>query len=239
MSFMSTNDPDAARRQRLKRPPGVPRIVTSLLLGLVAGLTTGYALAVMTLAGESDPPTSGVVTFVACLPLMIAASALWSTTVFRSKKLGIGPGLLVFFTGYALGAWCAGQIVGFGTVANWMVGVSAALALFFAVMAPLGIRARRSAAALENDAVNTGIATTATVTSMDLRGFDSSSVVITGVTFTFTDNHGTQRWVRKRMRVYPEAPVGPGHQTTLSYDPLDPGNEKKIVVQLVAESGPK
>lgn len=70
----------------------------------------------------------------------------------------------------------------------------------------------------------------AEVTEVHDTGITNNNAPWVRLTVRFTDEHGTARFVRRRMSVSRFDGPSVGDQISLWYDPADPGNEKKIVI---------
>jgi hypothetical protein len=75
-----------------------------------------------------------------------------------------------------------------------------------------------------------GHRTMAVVTDVHDTGITNNNAPWVRLTVRFTDTHGTQRFVRRRMSVTRFAGPSEGDRIALWFDPQDPGNEKKIVL---------
>ncbi|QKT13630.1 DUF3592 domain-containing protein [Rhodococcus sp. W8901] len=236
---MSTIDPIAARRARLNRPPGVGRVSLALMLLFAGGAGMGYGWPRMFGGGmepESfDPPALAFVGALAGLPLAIAGFILWASIALKARHLGLLYGIAAWWTGAGIGVITAGRQIGDSPIVTG-IGygclVIAAICLIGGLNAARGRRARRAG---DHQTKRTGTVTTAIVSDKGYSVFRESDRIFTAVTFSFTDSGNTQRWVQRRMVVHAATPVVDGQQTRLWYDPADPGNDKKIVVELADE----
>lgn len=233
---MSTIDPNLARLNRKKWSPGPVALSVGLLLGLLAGFATGFGFPTLYSNGELDPPIAGTVSASLAIPLVIGASTLWTALMVKGKDVGFGPGMLFFFLGLGVGATVAKSQLGESVLAVIFTIIAVFFSLLFAVLTPIGMRARKKVAATRELILRTGIATTATISDTGFRPNIDADKVLAQVTFTFFDITGTQRWVQQAMFVDMRNPIVQGQETTLWYDPADPSDRHRIFVKLVIDN---
>src|SRR3546814_9105658 len=70
------------------------------------------------------------------------------------------------------------------------------------------------------------------VCSSDLLEFGESTQINTPVTFEFSDEQGHKHRVEKRLLILPADPIEEGQETELWYDPAEPEDWDRIIVQL-------
>jgi hypothetical protein len=229
---MSTADPMiavAARAARRTPPLQVAVVVALLLLGGAAtGLGWSSFSAVADDAGGAWLPA---VTVPIGLVLTVAGLVAWTRVGVRHGG-GLGWGLAAVALGAAGGVLVSAQLHGStplrAAVAAGLVGLAGLLV----VVSVAASAARRRAVQSEEHVRSTGTRTTATVTDAGSTHFGESRRLLTTVTFTFTDSQGVQRWVRRPMVVHVDAPVAAGRESTLWYDAADPGDDRRIAVEI-------
>jgi hypothetical protein len=194
-------------------------------VGVFVGAATGFAL-------------TGRVT-------VVLGGRAGMSAPFFTAFLGLAIGLGTFFP-----AWTAPQSVGFqnGFIEGdertaWGVGAWIMYSLPWLLPTVFGVIALLALIGVIRGAV-TGRRRVDGIRSMVQTGTrivgDVSEVVPTGVevagnpyvqlTVHYRDAGGTERWVTKRHAFPPTALPRTGDVYTVWYDPLDPANEKKIVI---------
>jgi hypothetical protein len=238
---MSTVDPIAARRARAARRPALAQVVVALALLVVGGALQGYgwtalfAPTVLLPEAPAEPNVASIVSVVLGLPMTIAATGWWMTLVMRRRELGAFSGFAAFWLGAAGGLWVSAEHTGLGILRTVAI-CAVAFAVLLAVVGALAARSRDRARARTQEVIRVGRQTTATVSDKGYIAFDESSAILTVVTFTFTDLQGVQRWVQRPVRIAATDPVVDGQETSLWFDPQNPGDDARIAVQLAVES---
>jgi hypothetical protein len=237
---MSTVDPTLARRLRATRRPSNLRVVLVLALLAVGGAVAGYGWAGFADMMSSEPDSPSVPVLVAIpvgLLLVIVGLMAWLGVVLRCSDVGLLYGLAAVLAGAAGGVLAApadasGRPRAVIVAAVALVALGA-VALLLGAAAASG-RARRSRR--DAEMVDTGTLTTAVVSDKGYTRFRESDRILTIVTFVFTDLHGTQRWVQRRMVVHASDPIEEGRSTRLWYDAAHPDDDRSIVVELARDS---
>jgi hypothetical protein len=234
--IVSTIDPAIAARERRAKRPGNVRVVVLLLLILIGGFAAGYGWGgVGGFSEDVDPEVLTVVAIPVGMALTIVCSILWTATVMRRADLGVSAGWTAALAGGGLGVMLASSTLPEGSGADGVllvIGVALlALALAAFVLGLVAAAARRRAADTQQEMMRTGMLTTATVSEQGWTIFSESTRIFTTVTFTFVDTAGVRRWVQKPMVIRAEEPLTNGQETRLWYDPANPGDEKRIVVE--------
>lgn len=224
--LMSLTDPVAARRekqarQRAKGWTAFPVIVPVVLVFVPA--IVGFVVR-QARSGTSE-------TFLTSVPT-IAIPVLMLTWVPLCLRRGLSPGL-----GFGLGIVGVGLGLLFaGTVdQRWSILVCVAGLLLTTVGCVATFR-RRSARRRSAQIRATGWETVATMTEAPVC--PSEGMAANGrATFRFTDAHDTTRWVQRSMLVRhgEQYPIG---TTTRLWAPIGEIDERKIVVELVADNPP-
>lgn len=239
MEAMSTVDPTLARKAREARVPSTGVVVVLLVLHVVGGAGNGYGWSTFAAFTDtaSEPSALGILGVALGLPIAILASIGWTTIVFRRRDVGLGYGFSAFWFGAGVGVLLASsEQPGLAGVLRVIGIVALAIAVAFLVLGLRAALARRAAAEVAVEVKRTGTHTTATVSDKGYDIFRESSRILTTVTFTFTDLQGVQRWVQRPMLVTASDPVVEGRETELWYDPMAPGDDKRIVVKLADDS---
>lgn len=201
-----------------------------LLSGLAAGWSITLCLQTDVLA---DGANMGPLALVA-ISLIVAVSALivWSAEADPRRALTVWHGLAGVLAGVGIGVLVANLgNSGSGRTTAIGFGVLVAAALLLLLSLSLGGKARRKAT-LVDDVIRTGVKVTAFVAHKGYDGFGESSQVNTPVRFEFTDAEGVERQVEKRLMILSHDPIEKGQETDLWYDPADPDDVDRIVVQL-------
>ncbi|MFE4196933.1 hypothetical protein ACFRJ9_13800 [Paenarthrobacter sp. NPDC056912] len=233
---MSTVDPVALRKLRKSKRPGPVSIVLALAFQFIGGLAAGYGWPQLAEFEAVEPPALPLAAIIASIPLLVISSIAWMGIAMRHSKLGLALGGAIAWLGAATGAALAAVELGYPPLLGWVAAGCLAMFLFLAGVGIWAARKRRVLAAREQAVMSTGRATTATVTDKGYVVFGDSAKIFTTVTFTFHDGSGTQRWVQRPVLINAAEPVVDGQETTLWYDPLDPGNDSMIVVKLAKDS---
>jgi hypothetical protein len=231
---VSTIDPAIAARERRTKRPGTVRVVVLLLLLLIGGFAAGYGWGgIGGFSEDVEPPDLVVVAIPVGMVLTIVCSILWSATVMRRSDVGLSAG----WTAVLLGAG-AGVLLASTTASSGAAGVVVVIGIGLLVLGlaafVLGLVAaatRRRAAVTQQEIMSSGMLTTATVSDQGWVIFRESTRILTSVTFTFVDTSGVRRWVQKAMVIRAEDPLTNGQESRLWYDPANPGDEKRIVVE--------
>lgn len=238
---MSTVDPSIAKQQRAARRPSNLRVVITLIVLLGGGFLTGYGwggfgsmidvdteqlVAPATLVAIPVGMTTTVIGFIAWSSLVLKRSDIGLMFGNATALLGGGIGVLVVSDGL--------EDAGVAPVVGVVLLVLAAAALLLGLVAAASRRRDRLRA---DDARRSGQETTATVTDRGWTVFHESARIFTTVTFSFVDLAGTRRWVQRAMVVRAEQPVENGQTTRLWFDAANPGDDRRIVVEL-AEDNP-
>lgn len=235
MKRMSLVDPSIAKRQRAAWVPSTRLVTIALGALLVGGFLTGYGWGGF---GEMvDPETAEVqVLAVIAIPLgmmlTIIASIAWTALLVRRSDIGLMYGNAAALLGGGAGVLTVATTLDAPIVPVIIGVVLLALAAAALVAGLAAARARRRDADREVRAMREGSVTTATVSDKGYTVFHESDRIFTTVTFTFTDPSGVQRWVQRAMVVRASDPVENGQETRLWFDPRDPGDDSRIVVEL-------
>ncbi|MBQ1442349.1 MAG: hypothetical protein IIZ13_00695 [Renibacterium sp.] len=238
---MSLIDPSAAARERAARKRGpLPLLVSGALLIGFGGFA-GYGWSEFAAGGFDAAPE--VLSLVA-IPLGMTGSIIsfiaWSAMSLRRERFNVGLGLGLILLGFgSVFLWTASsaEAARSDTSVLWIVGSAAlAVAALLILLSVLGSVRRAGRGRLEEQIMRNGRETVAAVSDQGYVRFRESANILTTVTFTFHDAEGRQRWVRRSMLISENAPVLNGQKTRLWYDPMEPGNEKKIVVEMARSS---
>lgn len=93
-------------------------------------------------------------------------------------------------------------------------------------------RLRRRARVSRQERLRQGFRVSATVTDDGLAEFpDTPNVKLATITVSFRDHSGTTRWVTVPAAQTPGRPIAVGDKVDLWFDPSDPGNASRIVVE--------
>ncbi|MCT9871453.1 hypothetical protein [Paenarthrobacter aurescens] len=232
---MSTVDPVALRKLRANKRPGPMSILLALAFQFIGGLAAGYGWPHLAVLENVEPPALAMTAIIVSIPLLVLSSIAWTSVAMRHSKLGLALGGTLAWLGAALGVAAAALQLDFPPVLIWVGAGCLAVSLFLGILGMVAARTRRTIAQREATVMSTGTMTSARVTDKGYLSFSDSAKILTTVTFTFHDAGGTQRWVQRPLLVTATEPVVDGQETTLWYDPLDPGNDKKIVVKLAKD----
>ncbi|CAM2855300.1 DUF3592 domain-containing protein [Prescottella defluvii] len=232
---MSTVDPVVARRERLSGPPVMRRISLALILLVVGGSAMGFGWPRMFCGGMAseafDPPALAFVGALGGLPVSVSGFLLWTSVMLEARHLGFFYGVGSWWLGVGEGAIVAGRQLGDSPIVTG-IGygslVSGAICLIVGLTAARGGQVCR---ARGDEPARTGTVTSAVVHDKGYSVFRGNDRIFTAVTFSFTDSRNTQRWVQRGMVVHAATPVVDGQQARLWYDPADPGNDEKIVIE--------
>lgn len=235
MSSMSTVDPIAARKLRANKRPGPVGIVLALGFQFIGGLAAGYGWPHLAVLEDAEPPVLALTAIIVSIPILVLSSIAWTALAIRSSNLGLALGGTLAWLGATLGVGTAAAQLDYPPLLTWAGGGCLLIFLLLGCLGIIGARARRNAARREADVMRTGTMTPARVTDKGYVSFSDSAKILTTVTFTFHDAGGVQRWVQRALLITAAEPVVDGQETMLWYDPTDPGNDKKIVVQLAKD----
>ncbi|NYG59620.1 hypothetical protein BJ980_002543 [Nocardioides daedukensis] len=208
-----------------------------LVLGalLLSGLLAGWAIIRAVNTDMYATPrmwTIGLTGF--ALVVTVCALILWSTLADPRRALTIWHGIAASFLGVGAGT-LLGNLGEDNSKALWFgVGMIVAAALLLLLGLSGGSKARRKVN-LVGDLKSTGVRTTAVVLNRGYLEFGESTQVNTPVTFEFSDEQGHKHRVEKRLLILPADPIEEGQETELWYDPADPEDWDRIVVQLQQE----
>lgn len=234
---MSTIDPaiaKAERAQRGMRKPAAWWVVVVLVVIFLAGAGLGYGWTSVGAIEVIEPPVLAAIGVVAGIPVLIGGMFAWTNIIMRRREFGKGYGLSATSLGASIGVLFEaqpGDAVAYAIAGSLFI--IAIVWLFFGFSAA---RSRKAAGEREQEMMRTGRLTTATVTDKGHTKFGEGTRILTSVTFTFTDAFGVQRWVQRSMVIRFEDPLQEGAQSRLWYDASDPGNDKKIVVEIAVNS---
>lgn len=237
---MSTVDPGIAKQLRLNRRPSNLRVAITLLLLLIGGFGLGFGWGGFGWMVDVDTEQVDVLIVVAIpvgMALTVISSIAWSFLVVRRGDLGIMYGNAAVLLGGALGVLAVSQRVDGGAVLSLIVAGLLVLAAGALGLGLLAAAARRRTKTRAAEARRSGREAVATVTDRGWTVFHESSRILTTVTFSFVDLAGTPRWVQRQMVVHAANPVQNGQTTRLWFDPADPGDDRRIAVEL-AEDNP-
>ncbi|SDX34708.1 hypothetical protein SAMN04487912_110197 [Arthrobacter sp. cf158] len=232
---MSTVDPIALKRLRANKRPGPISIVVSLAFQFLGGLAAGYGWPHVEAFEDIEPPLLPLVAVISSIPILVLSSIAWTAVAMKHNKLGLPLGGTLAWLGAALGVAAAAVGLGYPTALIWVGAGCLAISLLLAVLGVWAAHKRRTIAHLEATVMSTGTMTSARVSDKGYLSFSDSAKILTTVTFTFHDAGGVQRWVQRPLLITAAEPVVDGQETTLWYDPLDPGNDQKIVVKLAKD----
>lgn len=233
---MSTVDPVALRKLRASKRPGPVAIALALTFQFIGGLAAGYGWPHLAELEAAEPSVLALAAVISSIPLLVLSSIAWTAVVMKRGRLGLTLGGTVAWFGAALGVAAAAVGLGYPPTLAWVGAGCLAVSLLLAILGIVAAQKRRSLAEREERIMSTGSMTTATVSDKGYVIFGEGSKIFTTVTFTFRDGSGVQRWVQRAMLVNAASPVVEGQETTLWYDPMDPGNDKRIVVKLAKDS---
>lgn len=237
---MSTTDPGIAKRQRAARRPSNLRVAITLLFLLLGGFALGVGWGGFGWMVDLDTEQVDVL-IVAAIPLGMAltviSSIAWAFLVGKRSDLGVMYGNTAVLVGGALGVVLVSQRVDDDGVLTLVALGLLVLAAGALTLGLLAAASRRRAVTRAADARRSGRETTATVTDRGWTIFHESTRIFTTVTFSFVDLAGTQRWVQRQMVIHAAHPVENGQTTRLWYDQANPGDDRRIVVEL-AEDNP-
>jgi len=236
---MSTVDPAIAKRLRAARVPSNLQVGVVLALLLVGGFLAGYGWGGFGWMVDVDTEQVNVPILVAIpvgMMLTIVATIAWTVIVALRGDVGIMYGNAAALFGGGLGVLTVATTLGMPPVLPIVAAVLLTLAAGALVLGAAAAARRRRAAQREDAAVREGSVTTATVTDKGYTAFRESDRILTTVTFTFTDPSGVQRWVQRTMLVRSSDPVVDGQLTRIWFDPRDPSDDGRIVVELARDN---
>lgn len=230
---MSTIDPTIARKRRQDRRPSTVLVFLVLALLLVGGFALGFGWGSFGAFDESiDPPLLTISAILLGMPLTIICLILWAGIAMKPGDVGIGYGAAVSLFGAGAGVLTATRAMKEPFVATLVGYGILALGVLCVIAGVSAAAARRRQDAFAREIMQGGRLTTATVTDKGYVFFRESTKILTTVTFTFVDLNSVQRWVQRPLLIRAESPVVDGMETRLWYDPTDPGNDRKILVEL-------
>ncbi|WP_159708535.1 hypothetical protein [Arthrobacter sp. 18067] len=232
---MSTVDPIALRKLRANERPGPVSVVLALAFQFIGGFAAGYGWPHLALFDGVEPPALALIAIISSIPVLVLSSIAWTAVAMKHSKLGLALGGTLAWLGASLGVAAVAVQPGMTPMLTWVGAGCLAISLFLGILGIIGARTRRAIAHREATVMSTGTMTSARVTDKGYLSFSDSAKILTTVTFTFHDSMGTQRWVQRPLLITAAEPVLDGQETTLWYDPLDPGNDKKIVVKLAKD----
>ena len=232
---MSTVDPVALRKFRANKRPGPLAVVLALAFQFVAGLAAGFGWPHVEAFEAEEPPVLAMVAVISSIPLIVLSSIAWTAIVMKHSKLGLTLGGSLMWLGAAIGVAVAAVEFDYPAILTWIGLGCLAVCLLLGILGAMAAQKRRAVAAREARVMSTGIMTSARVSDKGYLAFRESAKILTTVTFTFHDSSGIQRWVQRPLLINAAEPVVDGQETTLWYDPSDPGNDKKIVVKLAQD----
>ncbi|MFJ5956136.1 hypothetical protein ACIQC5_09275 [Paenarthrobacter sp. NPDC092416] len=233
---MSTVDPVALRKLRASKRPGPVSIMLALAFQFIGGLAAGFGWPHLAEFEGAEPPALAMAAVISSIPLLVLSSIAWMGIAMKHNRLGLTLGGTIAWFGAAAGVTLAAVELGNPPTLTWVAAGCLAICLLLAGLGIWAAQKRRALAAREQAVMSAGAATTATVTDKGYVVFGDSAKIFTTVTFTFRDGSGVQRWVQRPMLIDAAEPVLDGQETTLWYDPMDPGNDQMIVVKLAKDS---
>lgn len=234
---MSLIDPAAKAQARAGRKLGpLPMAICAIVL-LLFGVVAGYGWSSISAAGEDgDPDVAALVAIPLGMLGGIVSLIIWGGMSLRRKRFNFGTGFGLLAIGIGFGFFWTANFTDPGRAdvpLLWLIGLVifgiGALALALNLIGLLVGAGRKRT---QHQVMQSGRETTAEVTDQGYVRFRESSKIITSVTFTFRDGQGLQRWVRRTMLINESAPVLNGQKSRLWYDPVETGNDKKIVVEM-------
>jgi len=232
---MSTVDPVALRKLRANKRPGPLAVALTLAFQFVAGLAAGFGWPHITAFESEEPPGLALAAIISSIPLIVLSSIAWTAIVMKHRKLGLTLGGALMWLGAATGVAVAAVGLEYPAILTWIGVGCLVVSLFLVLLGVMAAQKRRLVAEREAGVMSTGIMTSARVSDKGYVAFRDSARILTTVTFTFHDSSGVQRWVQRPLLINAAEPVVDGQETTLWYDPSDPGNDKKIVVKLAQD----
>lgn len=228
---MSLTNPTELRQARAtRRRPVVRGIVSTVMLSslAVAGYTWGQQF-ILGFDKANDPLlataiVAGIVAWISFLLFSVTTLGSW-----RIAPWLLVAGLLLFGAGLLVPGVLEGDSA--FDFPEWIGLVPIGLALLLALSLIRARGAREKRTQRETRAQKTGTQTVATVTNVP-PGPDPSSRGLWGtVTFTFTDNAGTQRWVERPMLIRRAGDVKIGDTSRAWYDSSNPSSDSDIVIE--------
>jgi hypothetical protein len=232
---VSTVDPGIARAKRAARRPSVLRLVILLILLLAGGALLGAGWGSFGRLNDSgEPPVAAIIGINGGLLITIVAFIGWSFAVSKRSDIGFAYGFAAVLFGGGCGLLVAAQ-GGTDDVAAWVAWGLVVFGALFLVLGFSAATARRRQVARDERTTHDGTLATATVTDKGYDFFRESPRIFTTITVTFTDLQGVQRWVQKPALIEQSDPIVDGQETRLWYDPQNPGDTRRIVVELAQE----
>ena len=233
---MSTVDPVAVRKLRGTKRPGPIKVVLGLAFQFIGGLAAGFGWPQLAYLDGPEPAVLAVAAIISSIPIIILSTMAWTAIVIKHSRLGLTLGGVAGWLGAATGVAVAAVELGSPPELAWAGAGCLAVSVALTALAIASAQKRRALAEREAKMMAFGTMTTATVSDKGYLVLSGSTKIFTTVTFTFRDGSGIQRWVQRPMLFSSSEPVVEGQEASLWYDPLDPGNEKKIVVNLAKDS---
>lgn len=233
---MSLADPHTTRLAKAeRRRPVVRAVVTAALL--VACATAGLVWGNLLVSGVEQADASlqviaifsGIAAWMSFLVFSIATFGSW-----RAAPIVLGGAFLLIGAGFAWSQLQAGGAL--LEFPGWLGLLFIGMAVLIWVLTAAARARQRLRTADEARTVATGVETTAAVTQVPAGPNPSSRGLWARVTFTFIDGAGSQRWVERTMLIRREGDVKVGDTTRLWYDPVDPGADDRIVVELARDN---
>ena len=198
---------------------------------LFGGFACGYGWGGIALhtADGGQPPTIIAAAVIVGMVSVLAGIAFW-----WGHGLGVPLAGATIFIPASVGLWLVARPFPEAALQRWTAIALLVLGVLLLIAHLARERVRRRRAAELTDARRRGHKTTATVTD---RGYDVlEDRLLTAVTFTFNDLEGRQRWVGRPVLIRARNPVAVGQTTRLWFDPRDPGNQRRIVVELAEDN---
>jgi hypothetical protein len=223
MAGVSIHDPSAAR-------PGRVIFAVLVFLASVAAAVTAGAIGAVPSQDEGSHAVALFIGDAGAIGLLIATGfALpfrWRTSD-RAGLLLLGQGGLLLVAGSAGMAVARTSLPAPRSVMPPSVIAAAGLGVALMLAAP-ALRARsRRRAALRDEMIGSGRQATGLVTSVTQTG-TVNQVPRWRVAVQFQDATGTTRWVTKHTTTW-QPPVA-GQQAAVYFDPVRPGDQRRIVV---------
>jgi hypothetical protein len=194
------------------------------LIGVFGGAICGFALTGR-MTVFLGPRAIGFPFFTAFIGLAIGL-LLFLPRWTSPERIGFQKG---FLEGDAATAWGPGSWVMYA-LPWWLPAVFGLIAMLALIGLVRGSARGRQKSDRIRSMIETGIRVLGTVSEVTSTGLIIMGNPQAQLTVRFTDASGTSRWVTKK-HVFPPASIPrTGDAFTVWYDPLDPGNEKSIVL---------
>jgi hypothetical protein len=140
-------------------------------------------------------------------------------------------GLVPFLDGDAAEPWGAGAWISFW-LPIWLPALFGVLFLVFLVVTLVAmVRGRRTVARAQH-LLHDGRRTQGVVTEARYTGVEINGLPYVAFTVQFRDLAGTDRWVSKRGTFPPTSTPRAGDPAAVWFDPMNPGDQKNILVGL-------